>query len=83
MALQLEEDKALILRLVQQKMDRIAPNLSAAVRPLAWLHVPSLRCYCLEASVHWPAVGAARSVAKPGCGPCTCTGASSLHAASY
>lgn len=32
MALQLEEDKALILRLVQQKMDRIAPNLSVAVR---------------------------------------------------
>ncbi|KAI7842324.1 hypothetical protein COHA_003964 [Chlorella ohadii] len=31
MALQLEEDKALILRLVQQKMDRIAPNLSVAV----------------------------------------------------
>ena len=31
MALQLEEDKGVILRLVQQKMDRIAPNLSAAV----------------------------------------------------
>jgi U4/U6 small nuclear ribonucleoprotein PRP31 len=31
MALQLEEDKAAILRLVQLKMDRIAPNLSAAV----------------------------------------------------
>ncbi|GAB4824063.1 hypothetical protein N2152v2_011109 [Parachlorella kessleri] len=31
LAQQLEEDKALILRLVQQKMDRIAPNLSAAV----------------------------------------------------
>jgi hypothetical protein len=31
MALQLEEDKGLILRLVQLKMDRIAPNLSAAV----------------------------------------------------
>ena len=32
LALKLEEDKALILRLVQQKMDRIAPNLSVAVR---------------------------------------------------
>ncbi|PSC73830.1 U4 U6 small nuclear ribonucleo Prp31-like [Micractinium conductrix] len=31
MTLQLEEDKHLILRLVQQQMDRIAPNLSAAV----------------------------------------------------
>ena len=31
MALQLEEDKGAILRLVQLKMDRIAPNLSAAV----------------------------------------------------
>ena len=31
LALQLEEDKGVILRLVQQKMDRIAPNLSAAV----------------------------------------------------
>ncbi|KAL4420982.1 hypothetical protein ABPG77_001301 [Micractinium sp. CCAP 211/92] len=31
MALQLEEDKHLILKLVQQQMDRIAPNLSAAV----------------------------------------------------
>jgi hypothetical protein len=29
--MQLEGDKALILRLVEQKMDRIAPNLSAAV----------------------------------------------------
>lgn len=38
MALQLEEDKALILRLVQQKMDRIAPNLSAAVRTPAQRH---------------------------------------------
>ncbi|KAL4425922.1 hypothetical protein ABPG75_009938 [Micractinium tetrahymenae] len=31
MTLQLEEDKHLILKLVQQQMDRIAPNLSAAV----------------------------------------------------
>ena len=31
LAQQLEEDKGHILRLVQQKMDRIAPNLSVAV----------------------------------------------------
>lgn len=31
MALQLEGDKGGILRLVQRRMDRIAPNLSAAV----------------------------------------------------
>lgn len=31
MILQLEEDKGAILRLVQRRMDRIAPNLSAAV----------------------------------------------------
>lgn len=30
-ALQLDEDKGLILQLVQQKMHKIAPNLSAAV----------------------------------------------------
>ena len=30
-ALQLDEDKALILQLVQQKMHKIAPNLSTAV----------------------------------------------------
>ena len=34
MALQLEGDKAAILSLVQRQMDRIAPNLSAAVRGL-------------------------------------------------
>ena len=30
-ALQIDEDKGLILKLVQQKMHKIAPNLSAAV----------------------------------------------------
>ena len=52
MALQLEEDKALILRLVQQKMDRIAPNLSLAVRAPQG---PRPRCCRCSGSLRFPA----------------------------